>query len=165
MTTPERRIPNTQDHSSTLRPTQKEWEVIAYAAKGLKNREIADLLGISESAVRLRKRLWFEKTRKAYDFKSISDGVNRFAREMAKINNDPLGDAPAISPRLAEYLELLQQDLSYPEIASRLGVSVKTLNIQASKLRSLYGVNTRIGLIRASISLNRGNNELKEENA
>jgi DNA-binding NarL/FixJ family response regulator len=93
--------------------------------------------------------------------RTVSQGKNYFSREISQIVaqnfliKDPAQlSIESVTPREREILYWIVNELSNFEIAEKLGISIKTVEIHRMRLLSKFGVKNTAGLVRKAIENN-----------
>ncbi len=93
--------------------------------------------------------------------RSVSQGKNYFSHEISQmvaqsfLIKDPTQlSIESVTPREREILYWIVNELSNAEIAEKLGISIKTVEIHRMRLLSKFGVKNTAGLVRKAIENN-----------
>jgi DNA-binding CsgD family transcriptional regulator len=116
----------------------RESEVARLIARGLQNKEIAGLLGISVDTVRKQSMRIYAKTG--------AWGRAQLAARIAGHDGWSGASGGALSPREAHVARLIASGLRNGEIAALLGVSVDTVRKQSIRVYEKAGVSGRVEL-------------------
>ena len=119
--------------------SERERQVAILVAEGYSNRIIARTLFLSERTVQSH----VSRALAALGASSRASLPSKLARPRAETTADAL---PILTPRQREIVELISEGASNLAIASRLGISVKTVEKHVGEIFLRWGVSSRTGI-------------------